>query len=61
MTRLTLLNSLKNFSGSCGFKCRAITGSLGDEAEEAIANYKIPVAPVKIGHRSAFVRSPRMA
>ncbi len=32
-------------------------GSLGDEAVEAIAGYGIAVAPVKIGHRSAFVRS----
>jgi chromosome partitioning protein len=31
-------------------------GSLGDEAAEAIKQYEIPVAPVRISSRTAFVR-----
>lgn len=31
-------------------------GSLGDEAAEAIKQYEIPVAPVRISERTAFVR-----
>ncbi|MDZ8242002.1 MAG: ParA family partition ATPase [Nostoc sp. ChiQUE01a] len=31
-------------------------GSLGDEAEDALKEYKIPVAPVRISERTAFVR-----
>jgi chromosome partitioning protein len=31
-------------------------GSLGDEAAEAVKEYKIPVAPVRIFERTAFIR-----
>ncbi len=31
-------------------------GSLGDEAAEAIKQYEIPIAPVRISSRTAFVR-----
>lgn len=37
--------------------CVPTRGSLGDEAAEAIKEYNIPVAPVRICERTAFVRS----
>ena len=37
--------------------CVPTRGTLGDEAAEAIQQYSIPVAPVKISERTAFVRS----
>lgn len=36
--------------------CRA-SSSLADEAEEALADYNLPIAPVRIGSRVAFVKS----
>ncbi|MBC6434843.1 ParA family protein, partial [Nostoc sp. HG1] len=37
--------------------CVPTRGSLGDEAAEAIQSYGVALAPVKIGERTAFVRS----
>ncbi|WP_413176457.1 ParA family partition ATPase [Anabaena azotica] len=36
--------------------CVPTRGTLGDEAAEAIKQYSIPIAPVKISERTAFVR-----
>ena len=37
--------------------CVPTRGSLGDEAADAIKEYNIPIAPVRICQRTAFVRS----
>lgn len=36
--------------------CRA-SSSLADQAEEALREYRLPIAPVRIGNRVAFVKS----
>jgi chromosome partitioning protein len=34
-----------------------LTGTLADDAVEAIGVYGVPVCPVRIGHRSVFIHS----
>ena len=36
--------------------CRA-SSSLADQAEEALRDYRLPIAPVRLGNRVAFVKS----
>ena len=36
--------------------CRA-SSSLADQAEEALAGYRLPIAPVRLGNRVAYVKS----
>ncbi|MGE0290004.1 MAG: ParA family partition ATPase [Hyphomicrobiaceae bacterium] len=36
--------------------CRASSG-LADQAEEALAGYRLPIAPVRLGNRVAYVKS----
>ena len=37
--------------------CVPPRGTLADEAEEAISSYEIPLSPVRIGQRAAFIHS----
>lgn len=51
---------LVRLSGTQGFvvlNCVPPRGTLADEADEAVSTYGMPLAPIRIGQRAAFVHS----
>jgi chromosome partitioning protein len=49
------LARLANKPAAIVFNAVPARGSLGEDAADAVAMYKIPVAPIRIGNRAAFV------